>query len=102
MSGDQLTQSPDEGITTAAALHQLKDVLSNTPHDWQKSAFAYVQQVRPELVTDDHMLKFLEVEEFNVEVNIFLFCVWQCAVCTFYLLCCVCWDIIHACLHAFS
>ena len=70
MSGDQLTQSPDEkGITTAAALHQLKDVLSNTPHDWQKSAFAYVQQVQPDLVNDEHMLKFLEAEDFNVEVS---------------------------------
>ena len=51
-----------------SALNQLKHELSNAPHE-EKSAFVHVQRLRPELVDDDEMLKFLEAEEFDVAVS---------------------------------
>ena len=53
---------------SAAVLQPLKDALSNKSHE-EKSVFAHVQRVRPELVNDDHMLKFLEVDDFDVDVS---------------------------------
>lgn len=81
-------QSPDDEkeISAAAALHQLKDALSNKPHE-DKSALAHVQQVKPELVNDEHMLKFLEVEDLNIDVSSFLSLLACTVTCKLYLHC---------------
>ncbi len=70
MSGDHL-QSPDadEKELTAVSLHLLKASLSSKPHE-EKSVFAHVQRIRPDLVNDDHMLKFLRVDDFDVDVSL--------------------------------
>ena len=65
-------QSPN-----SLGLHAVKEKLSNIPHE-EKSALVHVQRIRPELVDDKHILQFLSVENFNVDVSKVLlhFCVW--------------------------
>ena len=54
-----------------ASLRELKDELSNMPHD-EKSALVHVQRVAPNLVDDDHLLVFLRGEDFDVNVSCLL------------------------------
>ena len=61
------TLSSQSNIATVA-LHSLKDKLSNVPHN-EKSSLVYVQRVT-DLVNDDHLLKFLHVDNFDVDVSI--------------------------------
>ena len=49
-------------------LNVVKEKLSNIPHD-EKSALVHVQRIRPELVDDEHILQFLRVENFDVDVS---------------------------------
>ena len=53
----------------ATALRQMKDAVSHTPHE-EKSAFAYVQRVKPEFVNDDHMMGFLKAEAYDANVSV--------------------------------
>lgn len=53
-----------------AALRALKEELSNIPHD-EKSALVHVQRIQPDLVDDDHLVSFLRVEKFDVDVSVF-------------------------------
>ena len=50
------------------ALSQLKDKLANVPRD-EKVSLVYAQQVDKNLVTDDHLLGFIHVENFNIDVS---------------------------------
>jgi len=50
------------------ALSQLKEKLANVPHD-EKMSLVYAQQVDKNLVTDDHLLGFIHVENFNIDVS---------------------------------
>ncbi len=88
MSRDHL-QSPDANWKelTAVSLQLLKDAMSNKSHD-EKSVFAHVQRVRPDLVNDDIMMKFLEVDDFDVDVSL---CFWgACYWNEFYFFVCMC------------
>ena len=49
-------------------LHAVKEKLSNIPHD-EKSALVHVQRIHPELADDEHILQFLRVENFDVDVS---------------------------------
>lgn len=51
------------------ALSQLKEKLANVPHD-EKISLVYAQQVDKNLVTDDHLLGFIHVENFNIDVSV--------------------------------
>lgn len=51
------------------ALSQLKEKLANVPHD-EKMSLVYAQQVDKNLVTDDHLLGFIHVENFNIDVSV--------------------------------
>ena len=51
-----------------ALLSQLKDKLANVPRD-EKVSLVYAQQVDKNLVTDDHLLGFIHVENFNIDVS---------------------------------
>ena len=64
------SQSESQSNTATAALHSLKDKLSNVPHN-EKSSLVYVQRVT-DLVNDEHLLRFLHVENFDVDVSISL------------------------------
>lgn len=50
-------------------LNQLKCRLSDTPHEL-KAAYAHAQRVNSKIVDDDHLLLFLEYDNFDVEVRI--------------------------------
>lgn len=52
----------------STAIHAVKGHLSNIPHE-EKSAIVHVQHVRPELVNDKHILQFLRVEKFDINVS---------------------------------
>ena len=49
---------------------QLKEKLFNLPHT-AKSSLVYAQQVT-DIVNDDHLLGFLYVENYNVDVSVVL------------------------------
>jgi len=51
------------------SLQQLKQKLAATPYD-MKSSFVYTQQLGTDLVNDNHLLGFLYVEKFNIDVSI--------------------------------
>ena len=51
------------------SLQQLKEKLASTPYD-MKSSFVYAQQLGTDLVNDNHLLGFLYVEKFNIDVSI--------------------------------
>ena len=53
-------------------LHAVKEKLSCIPHE-EKSALVYVQRIRPELVNDEHILQFLSVENFDIDVSFVTF-----------------------------
>ena len=53
------------------SLQQLKQKLDSTPYD-MKSSFVYAQQLGTELVNDDHLLRFLYVEKFNIDVSVYV------------------------------
>ena len=53
------------------SLQQLKQKLAATPYD-MKSSFVYAQQLGTELVNDDHLLRFLYVEKFNIDVSVYV------------------------------
>jgi len=61
--------SPAEIHTEETALQQLKEKLDSIPHE-MKSSLVYAQQVKGELVNDDHLLRFLYVEKFNIDVSV--------------------------------
>ena len=50
-------------------LLKLKCRLSDTPHE-HKSAYAHAQRANSKLVDDDHLMLFLEYNNFDVEVRI--------------------------------
>ena len=52
----------------AVSLQQLKEKLVSTPYD-MKSSFVYAQQLGTDLVNDNHLLGFLYVEKFNIDVS---------------------------------
>ena len=51
------------------ALSQLKEKLANVPHD-EKMSLVYAQQVDKNLVTDEHLMGFIHVENFNIDVSV--------------------------------
>ena len=59
----------DEEIIRRTTLLQLKEKLFNLPHV-AKSSLVYAQQVT-DIVDDDHLLGFLYVENYNVDVSRF-------------------------------
>ena len=59
----------DEEIIKRTTLLQLKEKLFNLPHGL-KSSLVYAQQVT-DIVDDDHLLGFLYVENYNVDVSLF-------------------------------
>ena len=59
----------DEEIIKRTTLLQLKEKLFNLPHV-AKSSLVYAQQVT-DIVDDDHLLGFLYVENYNVDVSRF-------------------------------
>jgi len=65
-NNDQINLSSLEQKVTA--LLQLKEKLLNVPPE-DKSSLVYAQQVSNDLVNDDHLLGFLYVEDFNVDVS---------------------------------
>ena len=60
----------DEEIIKTTTLLQLKEKLFNLPHGL-KSSLVYAQQVT-DIVNDDHLLGFLYVENYNVDVSLLL------------------------------
>jgi hypothetical protein len=58
----------DEEIIKRTTLLQLKERLFNLPHV-AKSSLVYAQQVT-DIVDDDHLLGFLYVENYNVDVSV--------------------------------
>ena len=54
--------------TESKALHSLKLALSNIPHE-EKSALVHAQRTESGLVNDDHLLSFLRVEDFDINVR---------------------------------
>ena len=65
MKSSALSENMDDVST---AIHAVKVHLSNIPHE-EKSAIVHVQHVRPELVNDKHILQFLRVEKFDINVS---------------------------------
>ena len=53
------------------SLRYLKEELSNVPHD-KKSSLVHAQRTT-DLVNDDHLLRFLHVENFDVDVSVYGF-----------------------------
>jgi len=51
------------------SLQQLKEKLDATPYE-MKSSLVYAKQVNADLVNDDHLLGFLYVEKFHIDVSI--------------------------------
>ena len=68
-NNDQINLSSLEQKVTA--LLRLKEKLLNVPPE-DKSSLVYAQQVSNDLVNDDHLLGFLYVEDFNVDVSLFV------------------------------
>jgi len=71
---DHIDEDYDIDIPTPASflevsLQQLKAKLDSTPHE-MKSSLVYAQQVNTDLVNDEHLLGFLYVEKFNIDVSI--------------------------------
>jgi len=60
----------DEESIKRTSLLQLKEKLFNLPHN-AKSTLVYAQVVT-DIVNDDHLLGFLYVENYNVDVSIVL------------------------------
>ena len=60
--------SPADIHTEETALQQLKEKLDAIPYD-MKSSLVYAQQVKGELVNDEHLLGFLYVEKFDIDVS---------------------------------
>ena len=74
--------SPADIKTEETALQHLKEKLDSIPYE-TKSSLVYAQQVNGELVNDDHLLGFLYVEKFNIDVStmyvlVTLSCMMQC------------------------
>lgn len=63
--------SPADIHTEETALQQLKEKLDAIPYD-MKSSLVYAQQVNGELVNDEHLLGFLYVEKFNMDVSVYI------------------------------
>jgi len=61
--------SPADIKTEETALQQLKAKLDSIPYD-MKSSLVYAQHFRKELVNDNHLLGFLYVEKFNIDVSV--------------------------------
>ena len=61
----------DEEIIKRTTLLQLKEKLFNLPHT-AKSTLVYAQAVT-DIVNDDHLLGFLYVENYNVDVSVILY-----------------------------
>jgi len=63
--------APADIKTEETALQQLKEKLDSIPHE-MKSSLVYAQQVKGELVNDDHLLRFLYVEKFDIDVSVYV------------------------------
>jgi len=57
----------NNNVTPSIALLQLKQKLADAPHD-DKSHLVYAQQTT-DLITDDHLMGFLHVESFDIDVS---------------------------------
>lgn len=73
---DHIDEDYDIDIPTPApflevSLQQLKAKLDSTPHE-MKSSLVYAQQVNGELVNDEHLLGFLYVEKFDIDVSVYV------------------------------
>ena len=69
---DIITATSDQplhnnNVTPSIALLQLKQKLADAPHD-DKSYLVYAQQTT-DLITDDHLMGFLHVENFDIDVS---------------------------------
>ena len=70
---DHIDEDYDIDIPTPApfvevSLQQLKEKLDATPTE-MKSSLVYAQQISTDLVNDNHLLGFLYVEKFNIDVS---------------------------------
>ena len=64
-----ITDQPlHDNVSPSIALLQLKQKLADAPHD-DKSYLVYAQQTT-DLITDDHLMGFLHVENFDINVSI--------------------------------
>lgn len=68
MKGESTVVKEYSSETQLYALRELRERLCDIPHD-EKSAFTYVERTQPHLVNDEHLLGFLRVEEFNIDVR---------------------------------
>ena len=66
---DQPPPPHNNNVTPSIALLQLKQKLADAPHD-DKSYLVYAQQTT-DLITDDHLMGFLHVENFDIDVSIY-------------------------------
>ena len=66
---DKIIDIPTPVPFVQISLQQLKEKLDATPYE-MKSSLVYAKQVNADLVNDDHLLGFLYVEKFNIDVSI--------------------------------
>jgi len=66
---DEIMEIPTPTPFIQVSLQQLKEKLDATPYE-MKSSLVYAQQVNADLVSDDHLLGFLYVEKFNIDVSV--------------------------------
>jgi len=71
---DNTMDIPTPAPFVQVSLQQLKEKLDATPYE-VKSSLVYAKQVNADLVNDDHLLGFLYVEKFNIDVSV---CWWGC------------------------
>ena len=64
--------SPADIHTEETALQLLKQKLDTVPHEMKSSLIYAQQQVGADLVNDDHLLGFLYVEKFNIDVSVYV------------------------------
>ena len=64
--------SPADIKTEETALQLLKQKLESIPHEMKSSLVYAQQQVGADLVNDDHLLGFLYVEKFNIDVSVYV------------------------------
>ena len=62
--------SPADIQTEETALQLLKQKLDAVPHEMKSSLIYAQQQVGADLVNDEHLLGFLYVEKFNIDVSV--------------------------------
>lgn len=62
---------PPPSKMEADALRVLKEELSDVPHE-DKASLAHAQRTQPDLVNDEHLLRFLEAENYDAGVSVVL------------------------------